>query len=332
MVGIGIIGTGKQGTDHATRIAKLVGKARVVSVHDPVAERARRVADEVGAEVAIDDQAVIGHPDVEAVIVAAPSDTHPHLSLACIEAGKQALCEKPLATTVEGCVGILDAEIAAGQRFIQVGFMRRHDAQYQRVKATIDSGDIGEPLVVHCIYRDRSAPPDQRTTQTLTDSVIHEIDCARWLLHDEIVMVRVERPRRSPAAPQQLADPLMVHLETSGGTLVDIEAFVSAGYGYDVRCEVVGSRGYAALEPLPLSHVTPESAPDQGVAPDWLTRFSQAYDAEISAWLDGLGTTAPTPDAWDGYAATKIAESCVRALRSGQPEAVSLGPRPELYV
>lgn len=331
MVGIGIIGIGKQGTDHAKRIAALGDLARVVTVHDAVASRAQAVADDIGAEVAVDDQAVIDHPQVDAVIVAAPSETHPDFTMACIQARKPALCEKPLATTVQGCSDIMDAEIEAAERFIQVGFMRRFDPQYVRVKAAIDDGSIGEPLVAHCVHRTKSVPDGFRTTQTLTDLVIHEIDCTRWLLGDEIVMVTVEKPRHSSNAPALLADPLMVHLETAGGTVVDVEAFVNARYGYDIRCEVVGSSGYVALEPLPHPLVTLDSAPDLGVAPDWLTRFSDAYDAEITTWLRGIGSTAPAPDAWDGYAATVVAEACVRALRSGQPEAVSLGPRPELY-
>jgi myo-inositol 2-dehydrogenase/D-chiro-inositol 1-dehydrogenase len=331
MVGIGIIGTGKQGTDHAKRIAALADKARVVTLHDALAGRAHSLAKEIGSEVAADDQAVIDHPDVDAVIVAAPSETHPEFSLACIAAGKPALCEKPLATTVDGCVRIMDAEIAAGRRLIQVGFMRRFDAQYARVKQAIDDGSIGDPLVMHCVHRNQAVPAGFRTTQTLTDSVIHEIDCTRWLLAEEIVMVSVDKPRRSINASEQLADPLMVRLETASGTVVDVEAFVTARYGYDVRCEVVGSGGYAALEPLPLPLVTLESAPAQGISPDWLTRFSQAYDAEITTWLDDLGSDRPAPDAWDGYAATVVAAACVRALRSGQPEAVSLGPRPSLY-
>lgn len=332
MIGIGIVGTGKQGTDHARRIAALADRARVVTVHDALEARARDVAVEVGAEVAADDQAVIDHPEVGAVVIASPSETHPAFSIACIAAGKPALCEKPLATTVEGCVRIMDAELEAGRRFIQVGFMRRFDDGYRRVKAAVDDGAIGEPLVLHCIHRNTSSPPDFHTTQTLTDSVIHEIDVTRWLLGQEIVTVGVEQPRRSRNAPEQLADPLVVHLETVAGVVVEVEAFVNARYGYDVRCEVVGSDGYASLDPQPRPLVTLDSAAEQGIPVDWLTRFSQAYDAEITDWLDGLDAGSPAPDTWDGYAATVVAEACVRALRTGRPEAVSLGPRPELYV
>jgi myo-inositol 2-dehydrogenase/D-chiro-inositol 1-dehydrogenase len=331
MIGIGIIGTGKQGTDHAQRIAALGELARVVTVHDPVQQRASEVAAAVDAEVAPDDSAVIAHPEVDAIIIAAPSEAHPEFSLACIEAGKPVLCEKPLATTVEGCVSIMDAEIAAGRRFVQVGFMRRFDPRYGRVKRAIDDGTIGTPLVMHCIHRNESVPDGFRTTQTLTDSVIHEIDITRWLLGEEIVTVTVDKPRRSAHAPELLADPLVVHLETAGGVIVDIEAFVNARYGYDVRCEVVGSDGYASLEPAPQPLVTLETAPEQGIDRDWLTRFAPAYDAEITSWLEDLDRQVPAPDAWDGYAATVVAEACVRALRTGHPEAVSLGPRPELY-
>jgi myo-inositol 2-dehydrogenase/D-chiro-inositol 1-dehydrogenase len=112
---------------------------------------------------------------------------------------------------------------------------------------------------------------------------------------------------------------------------VDVEAYANAGYGYDVRCEVLGDKGYVAMGLGPHELVTAESAAAQGFPPDWLTRFSEAYDAEIGHWVDNLGTPDPSPSAWDGYAATVVAEALVRALQTGHREAVSVGPRPDIY-
>ena len=112
---------------------------------------------------------------------------------------------------------------------------------------------------------------------------------------------------------------------------MDVEVFANAGYGYDVRCEVLGTKGYVAMGPRGHDLVTTESAPGQGFPADWLERFRPAYDAEIDNWVDSLADGRPTANAWDGYAATVVAEALVRALQTGHREAVSVGPKPDLY-
>jgi myo-inositol 2-dehydrogenase/D-chiro-inositol 1-dehydrogenase len=331
LVGIGIIGTGKQGADHARRIASLGDKARLVAVHDVDAGLATSVAEACGARVAASDEALIEDPEVEAVVVASSTETHVRFVLACIAAGKPVMSEKPLGITVASCERVLDAEIAAGRRLTTVGFMRRFDPEYRRLKSTVDAGTIGTPLVIHCIHRNPSVPRTQATRQTLTDTVIHEIDIARWLLAEEMVSVALETPRHRPSVSRQLADPLLVRLEARSGARVDVEVFSNAGYGYDVRCEVVGTRGYVAMGTSEHGLVTADTAAEQGFPPDWLTRFRPAYDAEIDNWVDSLHDERPTANAWDGFAATVVAEALVRALQTGHREAVTVGARPDLY-
>ena len=209
--------------------------------------------------------------------------------------------------------------------------MRRFDPEYRRLKDTVEAGTIGTPLVIHCIHRNPSVPATHHTRQTLTDTVVHEIDVARWLLGEEIVSVALEKPRHRPSVSHQLADPVLVRLEARNGARVDVEVFANAGYGYDVRCEVLGDKGYVSMGSGPYALVTTDTAAEQGLPPDWLTRFRPAYDAEIGHWVDDIGHPEPSPSAWDGYAATVVAEALVRALQTGHREAVSVGPRPSLY-
>ena len=121
----------------------------------------------------------------------------------------------------------------------------------------------------------------------LTDSVIHEIDAARWLLSDELVAARVLVTRNSPLAPEGLRDPQLVILEAASGALVEVEVFVNCQYGYDVRCEIVGSAGTVSLGSP--SSVTLTTAGMQGhpVAADWKVRFGQAYRDELQQWVKG---------------------------------------------
>jgi myo-inositol 2-dehydrogenase/D-chiro-inositol 1-dehydrogenase len=137
---------------------------------------------------------------------------------------------------------VLAAEVASGRRLVQVGFMRRFDAGYLRMKAALDSGAIGGALLLHCIHRNPAVPPAFTSDLALTDSVIHEIDAARWLLGEEIVGTTVVRTRRGPFAAGHLADPQLVLLVTGSGVVVEVEVFLNCRYGYDVRCEIVGGR------------------------------------------------------------------------------------------
>src|SRR5262249_47138036 len=238
--------------------------------------------------------------------------------IACIAAGKPVLCEKPLATTTKACLDVIEAEVGTGRRFVQVGFMRRYDAGYRLVKAAVDGGSVGEPLLLHCVHRNATVPPTFTSDMSLTDSVIHEIDASRWLLGQEIVAATVVRTRRSPLAVGNLLDPQLVLLEMETGATVSVEVFVSCQYGYDVRCEVVGSVGTASLENPTTGALTRDGQRSHPVAPDWRVRFGPAYHAELQEWVAGLaGGMVGGPSAWDGYAATAVAESCVASLASG---------------
>jgi myo-inositol 2-dehydrogenase/D-chiro-inositol 1-dehydrogenase len=332
VVKVGVIGTGMIGTYHIERLARQHAGARVAAVFDVAAERARRIADVVGATAHADAHDVVNDDGVDAVVVASPGDTHAVFALACIKANKPVLTEKPLATTVDECLQVLEAEVNHGSRLVQVGFMRRYDPGYRMVKAAIDDGSIGEPLLAHCVHRN-AAVPDHFTSDMLqTDSVIHEIDAARWLLGEEMVAATVLSPRSTPRAAEHLVDPQVTLMETVSGVLVEVEMFVNAQYGYDVRCEVVGSEGTVELETPSIGSLTRAGGRTRAVPADWKERFGAAFQAEFEHWLSGVRSGAISgPSAWDGYAATAVAVSCVEALNSGQRTTVALVDRPALY-
>jgi myo-inositol 2-dehydrogenase/D-chiro-inositol 1-dehydrogenase len=331
-VTIGVIGTGNIGADHVRRLSAEVAGSSVGAVFDVDTERAGAVAAAAGARAHADALDVIDDPAVDAVVIASPGDTHAALALACIGAGKPVLCEKPLATTAGDALKVMEAEAAGGRRLVQVGFMRRYDAGYLRVKAAIDNGDIGEALLLHCVHRNPSVPPAFTSEMALTDSVIHEIDTARWLLGEEITRATVVPTRRSPLAAEHLRDPQLVLLETESGVVVDVEVFVNCRYGYDVRCEVVGSTGTVSLEAPTTGALTTGGVLGHAVPADWRARFGAAYHAELQRWVDGLRAgTVGGPSAWDGYAATAVAEACVGSLASGRDTTVAPAERPALY-
>ena len=347
-VRVGVIGTGMIGQDHIRRISQVLTGGDVVAVNDVDAARAGQVAAGLpGATVHATAADLIADDAVDAVLVASWGAAHEEQVVAAIGAGKPVFCEKPLAPTSDACLRIMDAEMAAGRRLVQVGFMRRYDAGYQAMKATVEDGSIGAPLLMHCAHRNPSVPAYGFTTEMIiSDSAVHEIDLVRWLFGEEIVAASILRPRRSGQAPADLQDPLILLMEMAGGVLVDDELFLNARYGYDVRGEVVCETGTVAL--ADVSGITlsaagrrsavpggrPPQTPPHGdrVPVDWRDRFIRAYDAELQDWLTAVAAgTSTGPTAWDGFAAAAVTDSALEALRTGQRTAVTMPERPEFY-
>jgi myo-inositol 2-dehydrogenase/D-chiro-inositol 1-dehydrogenase len=330
---VGVIGTGGIGTDHATKLAHLIAGATVSGVTDIDRARAEQVASDLGGAYVFDDgQALIASDDVDAVLITSIGETHAEYTLACIAAGKPVLCEKPLAPTSAECEQILAAEVAFGRRLVVVGYMRRYDAGYQQVKASLERGEIGVPLVLHNVHRNPTVPESYTSSMTMTDSMIHEVDTTRWLLGEEIVAVQVIAPKRTPNAFPHLQDPQFAVFTTESGVLSTVEFFANAQYGYDVRCELVGSEGTASLlNPVVANQVTNHSD-THPVAPSWRVRFGAAYTAELQAWIRGLqrGETVG-PSAWEGYAATRVVELGVAAVSSPERVPIAYIEQPALY-
>ncbi len=336
-VRIGVIGVGQIGLDHVQRLTQRISGAQVVAVTDVDAGRAVSVAGEApGARIFADGHALIRDASIDAVVVTTSGPYHEPFVLDAIQQNTPVFCEKPLAPTIDACQRILDAEIAHGLRLIQVGFMRRYDDGYRAMKRTLDDGLLGTPLMVHCAHRNASTPAAGFTSEMLiTDAAIHEIDLMRWLLDQEIAAVTaVLRPRRTSRAGAHLQDPQILILEMADGALVDVEVFVNCSYGYDIRCEVVGERGTVSLDDSAGDGVVIRGGGRRSgrVPADWRERFVRAYDVELQDWVDSVAAgVARGPSAWDGYAATAVAEHGLEALRTGARVPVPLPVRPDFY-
>jgi myo-inositol 2-dehydrogenase/D-chiro-inositol 1-dehydrogenase len=328
---IGVIGTGMIGVDHIRRLTEVLPGAAVVAVSDIDRDRAQAVAGGLPAALAYaTGEELIDRSEVEAVVVASWGPTHEAYVLACIAAGKPVFCEKPLATTEAACARIIDAEVGFGRRLVQVGFMRRYDPAYLALKAALTEGAIGAPLIFHSAHRNPSVPDHFDQESLVNDTMVHDIDVARWLLEDEVADIQVFAAR--PNSRGRLRDPLIALMRMRGGALVDIEVSVNIAYGYDIRGEVSGETGTVALADANPVVVRREGAFAGRVAADWRERFRQAYDDEMRAWIAAAAAgTAAGPSAWDGYAAAVVTDAGLAAARSGERVGVSMRAKPPLY-
>jgi myo-inositol 2-dehydrogenase/D-chiro-inositol 1-dehydrogenase len=329
---IGVVGTGMMGRFHVERLAGGVANAEVVAVSDVYVEGAKQVAEQVGARVYSDGHELVDDDQVDAVLIASPGFTHEEFTLACLAADKPVLCEKPLAPTVDACLRVLEAEAAKPRRLVQVGFMRRYDDDFRALKAGVDDGRVGRPLLLHCRHRNAAVPPGFTSDMMITDSVVHDIDVTRWLLGQEIVATTVFKARPSSLAPEGLEDPQLVLFETADGVVVDVESFVTCRYGYDIRYELVGESGTLSLGEHPGVQVRAEGRYQGPIPADYRERFGAAYQRELQEWVNGvLDGTVTGPSAWDGYATTAVAEAAVESQTKGGRVPVELAERPALY-
>lgn len=330
---VGVVGVGLMGADHARRLAGRVAGATLAAVADPDSQRATTLGEELGARVIADPLDLIADEGVDAVLLASPGFVHEEQLLACIERGTPVLCEKPLTMDSESSLRVIEAERSAGRPLIQVGFMRRFDPEYMQLKTLVDSGRMGRTLLLHQTHRNTSVPnPDFRSEMIVRDSLVHEVDCARWLLGEEIASVQVISPTPTSHALDGVVDPQISIFRMVSGAVVTNEVFVNSQTGYEVRCEAVGERGSAIIG-RPWGEVYTTVADPAGgdgawggpIAADYRVRFERAYDIEVQAWVDATRRGEVTgPTSWDGYASTLVCTAGMESLTSGQPVLVSM--------
>lgn len=325
MIRVGVIGAcGNIGTTHMENLVNYVHGAKVTVVYDIDEEKVKQVKMRFDVESAKSAEELIQREDVDAVLIASWDGTHAKYVMACMQAGKPVFCEKPLATTLEDAKMVLAEEQKSKGNMLQIGFMRRFDPDYLKIKKILDSGELGAPLMMHCISRTREHPKSHTTKQHITNIAIHEIDICRWLLGEEISEVAVRFPRSTSYAEGTCKDPQLILMQSESGVLIDVEVSANSYYGYEILCELVCEKGTVRLpvaaEPIVRSYLQCASA----IPADWTMRFVEAYRNELQYWIDTLleREDKTGPGTKDGYAACLVADALMHAQDSGMWEKV----------
>jgi inositol 2-dehydrogenase len=332
-LGVGVLGVGEMGRRHAENLRRLVPEARLVAIADVAGNRARQVANELEVEHSFTSlEEMLQHKDVESVLIATPDKLHSQAVLAAAAAGKDILCEKPLATDLADAQSALNEVARKGVR-LQVGFMRRYDPAYASARKKIEAGEIGKPLIFKSIGRDKDEPPIAAYKSNVNGMIfytntIHDFDMARWLMLDEVTEVQAYTTVSTRPEVAEYGDVVagVVNLKFAQGAIGNVESCAQALYGYDVRTEIVGSKGsifVGSLEQTPVTFLTAHGG-SRVLADHFLTRFADAYLAEVRDFVQTvLAGQTPRVTGEDGLKALEIAVAAEQSHLQSKPCPVS---------
>jgi inositol 2-dehydrogenase len=331
---MGVLGVGEMGKRHAENLRRLVPGAELVAIADVAEARAKQVAEELEIEQEFGSfDAMLECKEVRAVLIATPDKFHAQGVIQAAKAGKDILCEKPLALTMADAYAALDAVGKAGVR-LQVGFMRRYDPAHAAAMKRIEAGEIGTPLIFKSVGRDKDEPPMAAyqsgvNGMILYNSTIHDFDLARWMMRDEVAEVHsygtsVTRPEVAKFGDVVASS---VNLQYRNGAIGNIESYVSAVYAYDVRTEILGTKGavfVGTLQQTPAVFLSANGSSHM-LVDHFLTRFADAYLAEVRDFVQSVLQDKPVRvTGEDGLRALATAVAAESSIKHGRPVKVTL--------
>ncbi|MDQ4045515.1 MAG: inositol 2-dehydrogenase [Chloroflexota bacterium] len=328
---IALIGAGRIGVVHARTLARIGDLANFAMIVDPREELTRQLADDFGVpKVATDFGTAIDDPDIDAVVIASPTDTHAPCIIAAAAAGKDIFTEKPIALDLAETDEAIAAVERAGVR-MQVGFQRHFDRGYQAAWEYIQSGALGQIEMLHDAMRDPEPPATEylaRSGGFWRDMAVHNFDCVRWLMGEEPVEVFAIGSTLVSNEIREVGDidTSVVTMTFASGAIATIENSRRSSFGYDVRTEVFGSTGAIFVDDARATPVRRYHR--EGVTEDhhwfFLNRFGDAYVAELESFVSAVVHDREVAvTGADGRAALLLAYAAEMAYRDGRPVALA---------
>jgi len=334
-LGVCLIGCGRAGMIHAANYKNQIPNARITAVVDVMESAAKRAAEKLGIDRwDTDYHEILSDRTIGAVIIVAPTDQHRQIVLDCAAAGKHIFCEKPMAMTTEEC----DDMIAACEKNhvkLQIGFMRRFDANFQEAKRLLDSGAIGDLVQIHSNTRGPSKPRPwmydlKKSNGILAEVNSHDIDAIRWMAGSDMDSVyAVAGNFRNPEAKAgypDYYDSVLMNGTMKNGVNFCIDGAAYVQYGYDAKMEIIGTKGKINVGRTDRDFVrctTVENGQSTPFVKSWMTLFLDAYLAEDTAFVDAVRSdTQPKIGGIDGRMAVAVVEAGNRSIANSRVEQV----------
>jgi len=300
---VGIVGAGRIGKVHAETLAFRLPEVRTLAIADVNREAAQALAARCGIPtVAESSEQIFANSEIDAVLICSSTDTHADFIVQAAQAGKHIFCEKPIAHSLKQIDRALAAVKQAGVK-LQIGFNRRFDANFMRVRHAVASGEIGTPRLMHIISRDPAPPPISYVRVSggmFLDMTIHDFDMARFLIGDEVDEIYTAGAVMVDPAIGAAGDldTALIVLRFRNGVIATIDNSRQAAYGYDQRVEILGSAG--KIE-------TANCYPNQAVVSTgkevrrdlpmnfFMDRYTESFAAELRAFVEAVRESRPTP-------------------------------------
>jgi len=328
IVRVGVIGAGRIGKIHAANLATRVQGAEVAAIADVNLQAANELAEKLHVTcVTSDFQQIMNDKNIDAVAICSSTDTHASLMIEAAKAGKHIFCEKPISQNLATIDSAIEAVKKAGVK-CQIGFNRRFDPNFKKVRQMVQDGKIGDLHILRIISRDPAPPPASYVKLSggmFLDMTIHDFDMARYLSGSEVVEVYAAGGVMVDPAIGEAGDidTALITLKFANGAIGTIDNSRKAVYGYDQRVEVFGSDGMVAVSNnLPNTSVYSNA---DGVVSEkplyfFLERYMDSFIAEMQDFIDAVINDSATPvTALDGRKPVVIAMAAKKSLDENRP-------------
>jgi myo-inositol 2-dehydrogenase/D-chiro-inositol 1-dehydrogenase len=325
---VGVIGVGRIGSIHAGNLAHCLRGVTVAAIADVNLNAAQETAAALNVPKAVADyQLLLQDPTLDAVAICSSSDTHARLIIEAAEAGKHIFCEKP----IDADLGRIDQALEAVRRArvkLQVGFNRRFDPNFHKVRERVAAGQIGQPQLLRITSRDPAPPPIsyiQVSGGIFMDMTIHDFDMARYLVGAEAEEIYATGSVLVDSRIGEAGDldTAVITLRFQNGAIGTIDNSRQAVYGYDQRVEVFGSKGMLSVANCtPDNLVLSDGEAVQSSKPLYffLERYAESFLAEMQAFIESIRADTPPPvTGIDGRMTTLMGMAAWKSYRERRP-------------
>jgi myo-inositol 2-dehydrogenase/D-chiro-inositol 1-dehydrogenase len=329
---LGVIGAGRIGKVHTATLVQSVPSATVVAIADTNLNSANELAQTFGIPSVFSNYMdVINHPEVEAIVICSPTDTHAKYIVNAAKAGKHIFCEKPVDLSLEVIKGAIKAAADARVK-LMVGFNRRFDPNFLKIKQLVVDGKIGEPHILKITSRDPAPPPAEYSAVSggmFMDMTIHDFDMARYITGSEVTEVYTKASVLVDPAIGEAGDvdTAVITLTFANGAIGVIDNSRKAVYGYDQRVEIFGSKGMACADNnYPENHRYFSGDGVHGSLPlnFFMDRYLEAYANEMKIFCDAVINNLTLPvSGYDGLMSVVIAIAAKKSHLEHRPVKLS---------
>ena len=328
----GVLGVGRIGKIHIENLVTRIPGAEVVALADVAASELAAVAARFGiGKTFADHRQLLDLPEVDAVVICSPTNLHYPMIVDAAARGKAIFCEKPIDLSLEK-VQAANEEVARRGVPMMVGFNRRFDPNFRKVRELVAKEKVGRPHVLRITSRDPGPPPENYIRASgglFLDMTIHDFDMARYLMGNEVTEVYTRAAVMVDPVFEKAGDwdTAVVTLTFENGAFASIDNSRKAVYGYDQRVEMFGSEGMvSAANNTPDSHMLADRGGIHTALPlhFFLERYAESYRAEMQAFVDAVLNGSPLPVTGDdGFKAAAIALAAAQSARENRPVKVA---------